>query len=124
MDSTASSMVFFACVRFPAEQCRSAFSKAALDYLSSGLELADSVRAKYPRMGLLTTGHSLGAGLATLVSGLRKLKSISFSDPGIAAVLKRLHKSSRIDVSRNFVFADEWDPVYRNSSGQQVLPSL
>lgn len=79
------------------------------------------VQAKYPRMDLLTTGHSLGAGLATLVSGLRKLKSISFSDPGTTAVLKRLHQSCSIDVDRNFVFADEWDPVYRNSSKHQVV---
>eukprot|EP00051_Salpingoeca_urceolata_P035907 m.31928 g.31928 ORF g.31928 m.31928 type:complete len:716 (+) comp9883_c0_seq1:77-2224(+) len=45
-----------------------AFPPATLDYLTNAIAVGHAVRAKYPGLDLLFTGHSLGAGLAGLVA--------------------------------------------------------
>lgn len=111
----------------PAAPYCSHFSAETLDYLSGAVHFAERVRTAYPRVSLLFTGHSLGAGLAFAVAAVLRSQSphsslapsVSFASPAWLLMLGRKAPHARptpAETRRTFyALADEWDPVQRDS---------
>lgn len=101
-------------------QCHRCFpNPKSLDYLGAAKTMLAEVMEAFPDYDTLLTGHSLGAGLATILAVELKLKALAFSAPNVADVLQRLGKCS-VDVDDIVVLANKWDPVYHNTSAEQV----
>ncbi|KAL3684727.1 hypothetical protein R1sor_002749 [Riccia sorocarpa] len=107
-----------------AENC-SRFSSETLDYYKQAVNYTEQVMRTFPDSPLLLTGHSLGAGLALLVTATLKvspsLPVIAFSAPGVAKVLKR--KSLTLEPSqakRLVLISDMWDEIVRTTWEDQV----
>jgi hypothetical protein len=79
----------------------------------------------YPQASFLLTGHSLGAGLAILMSATFGstpfLPVVAFSAPGTKAVLERFNLKRTLDDDKNlYIIADKWDEVMRTSWENQI----
>eukprot|EP01018_Ginkgo_biloba_P023615 Gb_04171 [translate_table: standard] len=103
----------------------SIFTNSTLDYFSQALNFTETVLEAYPGCPLLLTGHSLGAGLAILVSAalsdVTLLPVIGFSAPGTKAPLQKrsLHLKAG-DEGSVFTIGNEWDEVMRTQWEGQV----
>jgi hypothetical protein len=100
------------------------FDESTLDYFRAALLFARRVALHFFGYDMMFTGHSLGAGLAALVSNLGNIflddcappnrGAVVFSTPGYVEVLINNTGADLGDVDprRLVVFADEWDPVF------------
>jgi len=107
-------------------QC-SIFTYSTLDYFSQALNFTHGVMEAYPGYRLLLTGHSLGAGLAILVSAALWESSsatvpvIGFGAPGTKEPLQTRSLSLRAaDEGKVFVIANEWDEIMRSQWDGQI----
>ncbi|XP_024369794.1 uncharacterized protein [Physcomitrium patens] len=101
------------------------FDEATLDYFSQAVEYTRKVIAAYPSASLLLTGHSLGAGLAVLVSAALSthpaIPVIGFSSAGTRNALKVRNLTLDADhQKRIIIIADQWDEIMRTSWDQQL----
>ena len=99
---------------FIATSSRLAGSLDTKDQLQYSRELTDAVRAviaAYPNASVSITGHSLGGGLATLVSQLLGARSVSFSGPGVLLTAQKLGLPSRLDASLPLTIVPDYDIV-------------
>lgn len=101
-------------------QC-SIFTYSTLDYFSQVLNFTHRVMKAYPGYPLLLTGHSLGAGLAVLVSAAISESSstvipvIGFGAPATKEPLQKRSLSLKAaDEGKVFVIANEWDAITRS----------
>ncbi|XP_057870237.2 uncharacterized protein LOC131076906 isoform X2 [Cryptomeria japonica] len=97
----------------------SIFTYSTLDYFSQALNFTRHVMDAYPGYPLLLTGHSLGAGLAVLVSAALSENSlivpvIGFGPPATLKPLERrsLHLRAA-DEGKVILVANEWDEIMR-----------
>ena len=105
----------------PTEEC-GAFSRQQLDYLSNAIEFTNKAIQQFPDYDFIFTGHSLGAGMASLIAAAGhngdcvpvNAGAVVFSTPGyINTLLNRTNLTiSDIDTRRFLVFADQYDPVW------------
>jgi hypothetical protein len=107
--------------------CTSNFNESTLDYLHQAIAFTELAIRAYPNAAsLLLTGHSLGAGLAILVSKVLferrsvELPVIAFSarGPGGNALFSKMDLSD--DLDHVITIALEWDEVVRASWDDQV----
>jgi putative lipase involved disintegration of autophagic bodies len=122
------------------DKCGS-FSDNELDYLSRAADFVtlasqalQSIQATH--WEILFTGHSLGAGLASLMgatqggmllTGRPNTVALSatascvlaFSSGNVSTILlnRSSVRSGSVNVSQVYILADRWDPVYRGSAG-------
>ena len=96
------------------------FSNHTLDYLTTAFHFEARARAAFPTLDFLFTGHSLGAGLATLVASSLGSRAAVFSAPGLRGVLRnRTHTDpAQVGVDNVFVLADVNDPVFQASRAE------
>lgn len=101
------------------------FDAATLDYFARALEFVAEVRAAHPNLDLLFTGHSLGAGLAMMMSVAApasqpgvpaaevKWPVVGFGTPAwLQPLLRRTGLSPGAAAARPlFAIADAYDPV-------------
>eukprot|EP00897_Mesotaenium_endlicherianum_P001992 jgi/Mesen1/1820/ME000141S00981 len=106
-------------------RCR-AFSNAMLDYYTQSVAYVSQVIDAYPEASVLLTGHSLGSGLALLVSASPHvapytLPVVGFGSAGVKAALKKrgLHLQA-VSERQVYIIADKWDEVMRTSMHSQV----
>lgn len=107
-------------------QC-SIFTYSTLDYFSQALNFTHRVIEAYPGYPILLTGHSLGAGLAILVSAAiwesssTVIPVIGFGAPGTKEPLEKRSLSLRAaDEGKVFVIANEWDEITRSQWAGQL----
>lgn len=113
------------------ENCRQ-FNVSTLDYLSNAMEFANTVASAFPLYNIMFTGHSLGAGLAAVVSTLGNFLvnadcapfnagAIVFSPPGyIATLMDRTGVDlGLVDPYMVVSLADRWDPVWVGCNASQ-----
>lgn len=104
----------------------SVFTYSTLDYFSQALNFTRHVMDTYPGYPLLLTGHSLGAGLAVLVSAAlsensRIVPVIGFSPPGTMKPLERRSMHLRAaDEGKVVLVANEWDEIMRTQWEDQL----
>ncbi|KAG6546873.1 hypothetical protein Mapa_011489 [Marchantia paleacea] len=103
----------------------SSFSNETLDYYKQALEFSEKVIKTYPDASLLLTGHSLGAGLALLVTASvdvsPSLPVVAFSSPGIKQTLQLKHLKLSAEQERSlYLISDEWDEVMQTTWEDQV----
>lgn len=103
----------------------STFDQASLDYFSQALNYTQQVLEAYPAQSLLLTGHSLGVGLAILVSVALSeaytLPVIGFSAPATyKAMLERSLPIQGLENDNIVVIAHEWDQIMRSQWEGQV----
>lgn len=107
-------------------QC-SIFTYSTLDYFSQALNFTHRVMEAYPGYPLLLTGHSLGAGLAILISAAISESSntiipvIGFGAPATKEPLQKRSLSLKAaDEGKVFVIANEWDAIMRSQWAGQL----
>lgn len=101
------------------------FSQSTLDYLTRAAAFANEVASYFAAYDIMFTGHSLGAGLAAVVSTLGNAPlnfgcappnagAIVFSPPGyVATMMNRTAVDlSAVDPYKVVTLADHWDPVW------------
>ncbi|EDQ86214.1 uncharacterized protein MONBRDRAFT_28432 [Monosiga brevicollis MX1] len=79
----------------PPSYCQN-FNRSTYDYVTNALHLVAKVQAQYPSASLVTTGHSLGAGLAFLTAINHStpeapVPAVAFACPGILGYMRRQH---------------------------------
>lgn len=107
-------------------QC-SIFTYSILDYFSQALNFTHRVMEAYPGYPLLLTGHSLGAGLAVLVSAAISESStivipvIGFGAPATKEPLQKRSLSLKAaEEGKVFIIANEWDAITRGQWAGQL----
>jgi len=120
------------CTRFP---------PSTLDYWQAALAFIARVRTAFPRVDLLQTGHSLGAGLALATAvatssatgtdagetsqAAQLHTAVAFASPGWLAILEQqahLPAPPAAAAQRSlYAMADVWDPVQREAVAQQAM---
>ncbi|KAL2652951.1 hypothetical protein R1flu_021079 [Riccia fluitans] len=106
------------------ENC-SRFSSETIDYYKQAVDYTEKVMCTYPDSSLLLTGHSLGAGLALVVTATLEvspsLPVVAFSAPGIANFLERRSMTlGESQAKRVFTISDMWDEIVRTTWEDQV----
>eukprot|EP00252_Welwitschia_mirabilis_P004302 TRINITY_DN1459_c0_g1_i2.p1 TRINITY_DN1459_c0_g1~~TRINITY_DN1459_c0_g1_i2.p1 ORF type:complete len:324 (-),score=19.73 TRINITY_DN1459_c0_g1_i2:58-1029(-) len=103
------------------------FDEETLDYLSQGISFSRKVMKAYPEGDLLFTGHSLGAGLAVLVSAAISANGgpvfpvLGFGPPGTQELLKKRNLRFRAaEEGLAVLVANEWDEIVRSHWKEQV----
>uniref|UniRef100_A0A0D6R2H9 Fungal lipase-type domain-containing protein n=1 Tax=Araucaria cunninghamii TaxID=56994 RepID=A0A0D6R2H9_ARACU len=107
----------------------SIFTYSTLDYFSQALNFTKKVMEAYPGHPILLTGHSLGAGLAVLVSAALSdndddgpvVPVIGFGPPGTKeAMEKRFLHLRAAEEGKVFLVANQWDEITRTQWDEQV----
>eukprot|EP00039_Didymoeca_costata_P005558 m.82460 g.82460 ORF g.82460 m.82460 type:complete len:536 (+) comp12872_c0_seq1:2287-3894(+) len=125
-DQCADSILWDATPRDKLPEYCNKFSNSTLDYLSNALQAVAKAHAvaRLASYQFLYTGHSLGAGLASLVAIIRRYKlqdnsavSVAVSSPPLVQVLQdREHiPASSISSELNFILGNKYDPVFHFS---------
>ncbi|KAG0620762.1 hypothetical protein M758_4G241700 [Ceratodon purpureus] len=101
------------------------FDNATLDYFSQAVEYALKVRSAYPSASLLFTGHSLGGGLAILISAALSTDPgypvIAFGSAGTRTALQVRNLNLSAEHQKRIVtIADQWDEIMRTSWDEQL----
>lgn len=99
------------------ESCRREFDFETLDYLTAALKLWDRVRASLTDYEPLFVGHSLGAGLASLVAAAPKgyvPKALGLAGPAFDEILKARLGGDPAELPRGRILLlyNAMDPVY------------
>lgn len=106
------------------------FPASTLDYWHAALAFIGRVRAAYPLVDLLLTGHSLGAGLAlaTAVASAEDgslRPAVAFAAPAWVRILEQqAHVPAPLAMAarqRLYAMADEWDPVQKEAEEEHGL---
>lgn len=115
--------------RVPPADCRR-FSPATLDYWSAARDFVARIRASFPTLDLLFSGHSLGAALALAVaasensSGTAPRPAVTFAAPAWLRILAKAHLAPPpFEVAQRLLYAlaDQYDPVQRQAEEQKGL---
>lgn len=103
----------------------SRFDNATLDYFAQAVDYTLKVLSAYPSASLLLTGHSLGAGLAILVSAAVSTSPgypvVAFGSAGTKTALQVRNLNLDAEhLKRIVTIADQWDEVMRTSWDEQL----